>query len=186
MTEQPEVVSDTNALLNLATPLVDGRDRAPSGEDPLKAALTTYDVHVPMEVLGEVAQASRGDDLLSAAADAVMKASNHLTTHSVEDKGAEPMKYGLDAGESNAIRLANDLEAEMFVTDEFNSTNYIFVSMALDDRNTHYTTPHLLCVLAEHEVLDPRYVDAALTYYADTKCWDEPYLDLLRREHLQR
>jgi rRNA-processing protein FCF1 len=48
------IIVDTNVLVNLATPVVDPRDSAPSGEDPLKAVLTTYDVHVPSAVLGEL------------------------------------------------------------------------------------------------------------------------------------
>ena len=50
----PLIVVDTNVLLNLATPVVDGRTRAPAGQDSLKAVLTAYDVHVPSSVLGEV------------------------------------------------------------------------------------------------------------------------------------
>jgi hypothetical protein len=58
----PTAVVDTNGILNLATPVVDDRDRAPSGADPLRTVLTTYDVHVPATVVGEVTTASRHDD----------------------------------------------------------------------------------------------------------------------------
>jgi len=72
----------------------------------------------------------------------------------------------------------------MFVTDEFNTTNYLIVSIALDDRNTLFTTPHLLCVLAQREILSSQCVDAALTYYIEIKDWDEQYIDRLRAEYL--
>ena len=185
MEDKPITVVDTNVLLNLATPVVDGRPAAPTGADPLKALLSSYDVHVPASVIGELSAATGSGDLLSAAADLVLKASRHLTTHDVETEIDEPLDYGLDQGESDGIWLANALDAPLFITDEFNSTNYLFVSLALDDRNTLFTTPHVLCKLASREVLPPEYVDAALSYYVDSKGWDEQYLDQLRRRYLR-
>ena len=184
MGEQAKIVVDTNVLLNLALPVVDGRDHAPTGEDPLKTLLSTYDVHVPDSVLGEVSDATRGDDLLAAAATLVLNAAHHLTTHDVAAATEEPLTYGLDIGESHAIWLTNERAMEMFVTDEFNTTNYLFVSLALEDRNRLYTTPHILCVLANQGFLSIPYVDAALTYYTETKDWDRQYVDLLRAKYL--
>ena len=40
MGEKAVTIVDTNVLVNLATPVVDGRPRTPSGADPLKALLT--------------------------------------------------------------------------------------------------------------------------------------------------
>jgi len=177
-------VVDANVLLNLTTPVVDGRSYAPSGADPLKTLLVTYDVHVPASVLGEITDATGSGDLLSAAADLVLRASRHLTTHDVESQIDGPLEYGLDQGESEGIWLANDLDADMFVTDEFNSTNYLFVNLALDDRNTLFTTPHILCTFATNGVLPSEYVDAALTYYVETKGWDQQYVGQLRRQYL--
>lgn len=185
MTEKASIVVDTNVLLNLALPVVDGRSRAPTGEDPLKALLTVYDVHVPSSVLGEVGEATGSDDLLAAAADLVLMAADHLTTHDVTTEMDEPLAYGLDRGESHGIWLANELAAKMFVTDEFNSTNYLFVSLALEDRNTLFTTPHVLCVFVDRDILSSQYVDRALTYYVETKNWDRQYIDQLRRKYLR-
>ncbi len=184
MGTQPTIVVDTNVLLNLGTPVVDQREKAPSGADPLKAVLSSYDVHVSTGVLGELGEAAGDDDLLAAAADLVLQASHHLTGHDVEAELDEPIEYGLDTGESQSIWLANALDAAMFVTDEFNSTNYLLVALALDDRNTLFTTPHLLCALADHETLRPEYVTAALTYYVDTKGWDQHYIERLRHTYL--
>jgi hypothetical protein len=72
----------------------------------------------------------------------------------------------------------------MFITDEFNATNYLLVALALADRNTLFTTPHVLCALAARSVLDRRYVEAALTYYIETKHWDREYVGSLRRKYL--
>ena len=107
------------------------------------------------------------------------------TTHDVDGELTDPLGYGLDQGESHGIWLANHLDAAMFVTDEFNTTNYLLVALALADRNTLFTTPHVLCVLAVHEVLDRRYVDAVLTYYVETKGWDAEYVERLRAIRLE-
>jgi hypothetical protein len=180
------IVVDTNVLLNLATPVVDGRSKSATGGDPLMAVLTSYDVHIPDSVLGEVSEAMGSDDLLSAAASTVLMASDTLTTHDVDADIDEPLNYGLDPGESQGIWLANEMNAEMFITDEFNTTNYLFVSLALDDRNILFTTPHVLCTLAEHDVLTTGYVDAALTYYIETKGWDNECIERLRDNYLHR
>lgn len=184
MPEQAVAVVDTNVLLNLATPVADARATAPTGEDPFKAFLVSYDVHTPASVLGEVSEATGSGDLLSAAADIVLQAAGHLTTHDVDDRIDGPLDYGLDRGESEGIWLANDLDADLFVTDEFNTTNYLFVSLALNDRNTLFTTPHILCTLATHDILPTAYVAAALTYYVETKHWDSQYVTQLRKQYL--
>jgi len=184
MGDQASIVVDTNVLLNLATPVVDGRESAPSGEDPLLAVLSAFDVHVPASVVGEVTDAADGDDLLAAAATAVLRASHHLSTHDVAGTIDGPLEYGLDTGEVHGIWLANDLSAGMFVTDEFNRTTYLLVSLALADRDSLYTTPHLLCLLAESDVLSPAYIAGALTYYVDRKDWDRAYVEQLRERYL--
>jgi hypothetical protein len=184
MTERAVAVVDTNVLLNLATPVVDSRTQAPSGGDPLKALLTAYDVHVPASVLGEVTDATGDDDLLAAAADLVLNAAHHLTTYDVDDRTDEPLNYGLDRGESDCIWLANELDADLFVTDEFNTTNYLFVTLALDDRNSLFTTPHILCTLSTHDILAEEYVETALSYYVETKGWDGQYVAQLRQRCL--
>ncbi len=183
MADRPVVVVDTNVLLNLATPVVDGRAHAPSGEDPFRTVLAGYDVHVPSSVLGEVSEAIESDDLLSAAAELVFRASHQLTTHEVDAAIEGPLEFGLDPGESHGIWLANELAADMFVTDEFNTTNYLFVSLALEDRNTLFTTPHVLCMLAADGILDVGYVNAALTYFVETKGWDRQYIGQLRSKY---
>jgi rRNA-processing protein FCF1 len=181
----PTIVVDTNVLLNLALPVVDRREIAPTGADPLRVVLTAYDVHTPSSVLGELVSASQSEDLLGAAADLVLLAASHLTTHDVEAQLEQPLEYGLDEGESHGIWLTNELDAEMFVTDEFNSTNYLLVSLALDDRNALFTTPHVLCSVASHGLLDTQYVDAALSYFVQTKGWDRGYVQLLRGKYLR-
>lgn len=184
MVDLAVVVVDTNVLVNLATPVVDQRDTAPSGADPLKAVLTSYDVHVPSAVLGELTEIAAGDDLLGAAAGTVLSAANWLTDHNVQNRIDDEFDYALDEGETHCIALTNDIDADMFVTDEFNSIKFQLISLVIDNRNILFTTPHLLCVLADHGVLDARYVDHALSYFIETKHWDRSYVNQLRMLYL--
>lgn len=181
---KPVAVVDANVLLNLTTPVVDGRTDAPSGEDPLRAMLSSYDVYAPKTVLGEITEASSSGDLLSAAANAVLLASDHITIRDVTEEIDGSLEYGLDPGESRGIWLANELAADLFVTDEFNTSNYLLVSIALEDRNTLFTSPHVLCKLAERGVLSVEYVNSVLTYLCSVKYWDRSYVDGLRRRYL--
>ena len=185
MSERAVAVVDTNVLLNLATPVVDGRPKAPSGGNPLKALLTAYDINVPASVLGEVTDATGDDYLLAAAADLVLQAAHHVTSHDVDNRADEPLDYGLDQGEAEGVWLANELEGDLFITDEFNPTNYLFINLALNDRSTLFRTPHILCTLTTHEILPMEYVDAALSYYIETKGWDAQYIAQLRQHHLE-
>lgn len=184
MADRAVIVVDTNVLINLATPVVDQRDRAPTGADPLKAVLSTYDVHVPSAVLGELAEIAAGDDLLGTAATTVLAAAQWMAPHDVGDQTNDLLDAELDDGELHCIALTNELNSVMLVSDEFNAINYQLISLAINDQNILFTTPHLLCVLAEHDVLDARYVDHALSYYIETKHWDRSYVDALRREYL--
>ena len=45
-------------------------------------------------------------------------------------------------------------------------------------------TPHILCTLTTHEILPEEYVDAALTYFVETKGWDAQYVSQLRQQYL--
>ena len=78
---------------------------------------------------------------------------------------------GLIVGNPNASGWRMNYRRSFSSTDEFNTINYLFVTLALDDRNILFTTPHLLCSLVPHELLPIEYVDTALTYYVEIKGW---------------
>ena len=89
---------------------------------------------------------------------------------------AEPTSHsnGLDQGKAESVWLANELEADLFITDEFTTTNYLF------------PTPHILCTHATHEILPVEYVDAALSHYVEIKGLDVQYVAQLRQHHFER
>jgi hypothetical protein len=184
MGTEPTAVLDANVLLSLATPVVDGRDRAPSGADPLRTVLATDNVHVPATVVGEVTTAAQQEDLLGTAATLVLRSTAHVTTHDIGSRPDDGVTVGLDRGEAAAIRLANDREADLLVTDEFNSTTYLLIATAVADRTALVTPPHLLCRLAETGRLPPAYVQTALSYYVETNGWDRTYVAALRGRYL--
>lgn len=53
----------------------------------------------------------------------------------------------------------------------------------IQDRNALFTSPHVLCALADRGVVSTEYASAALTYLCNLKHWDEAYADALRREY---
>ena len=90
MPERAGAVVDTNMLLNLATPVVDGRAQAPSGEDPLKTRLTAYDVHIPASVLGEVADATGNQTFSTELADPPREMPRHDAENVLEELAGLP------------------------------------------------------------------------------------------------
>lgn len=184
MSGPPSIVVDTNVLLNLATPIVDTRQKAPSGEDPLKVLLTVYDVHIPDVILSELYKISDGEDLLATASDLVLKTTDYLTTHNINYEDRLTLS-SLDKGEICCILLANNLKADMFITDEFNSINYVIISSAVNDSNILFTTPQVLCILAREGFIDKRYIDMTLTYLSDIKNWNYEIVEVYRQKYLR-
>jgi hypothetical protein len=56
-------------------------------------------------------------------------------THNVDEQTDSSLECGLNCGESDCIWLANEMETDLFVTDGFNTTNYPFVTLTLEDRD---------------------------------------------------
>lgn len=133
------MVADTSALVSLAM----AADAAP---DPLSLCLQTYDVVVPDVVLAELDELTSFDDAHGRAATAVSDRMDDLTVRSVTlDAG-----FPLDDGENAAVTLANEIEAALFLCDEFARLGLIHASLA----NTRLlTTPTLLSVFVRRDRL---------------------------------
>ncbi|WP_222913039.1 hypothetical protein [Natrinema sp. SYSU A 869] len=153
-----ELVADTSALVSIG--IVMG-----SNPNPLSLCLDVYDVLVPDEVVEELQEIASYDDNHGRAATAFLDRTNELAVQSV-DLDAE---FPLDDGESAAVTLANEIDAALFLCDEFNRLGLIHASLA-DTRLV--TTPTLLSVFVRNDQLTS---DEALTLLSDintARSWD--------------
>jgi len=103
-------------------------------------------VFVPDTVLEELREISSYDDDHGTAARAVLDQADAVTVQSV-DLDAE---FPLDDGENAVVTLANEIDATLFLCNEFNSLGLVHVSLA-DTRLM--TTPTLLSVFVRSDRL---------------------------------
>lgn len=155
----PVLVADTSGLASLATAA--GRD-----PDPLALCLDTYEVLIPEPVVEELEEMSSYDDAHGRAAETVLDRGNDLTVEWV----ALDEKFPLDDGENAAVTLANDVEAELFLCDEFDRLGLIHASLA-DTRLV--TTPTLLSVFVRRGLLSREEALALLDVIGHARSWEE-------------
>ncbi len=152
------VIADTSGLVSLGI-------ACGSNPDPLSLCLATYDVCVPTEVIEELQEIASYNDTHGRAATAVCDRFAEFTIRSV-DLDAE---FPLDDGENAAVTLANEVDAELFLCDEFNSLGLIHASLA----NTRLvTTPTLLSVFVRTEQLTTGQARALLEEMSRARSWD--------------
>lgn len=126
------LVADTSGLVSLGC--------ATNGDhQPLNLCLETHETWIPRNVVEELEEIASFDDVHGRGATAALDRAADVTIKSVElDEG-----FPLDAGEHAAVTLANDIDAELLLCDEFNRLGLIHASLA----NTRLvTTPTLLAV----------------------------------------
>jgi len=152
------LIADASALVSLG--IVTGDD-----PDPLALCLSQYEVVVPTAVIDELRETASYEDIHGHAASAVLDRADSLTTQSI-DLDAE---FPLDDGENAAVTLANDLDASLFLCDEFNQLGLIHASLA-DTRLV--TTPTLLSVLVRTEHLSAAEARSLLDSISDARSWD--------------
>ncbi|WP_336361549.1 hypothetical protein [Haladaptatus sp. ZSTT2] len=152
------LVADTSALVSLG--IVSDSD--PS---PLSLCLDGYAVFVPNAVIEELEEIASYDDKHGQAATAVLDRTAELTVHSVALDAAFP----LDDGENAAVTLANEIDATLFLCDEFNSLGLIHASLA-DTRLV--TTPTLLSVFVRMGRLTPDDARTLLDDISTARSWD--------------
>ncbi|MFC7131393.1 hypothetical protein [Haloferax chudinovii] len=154
----PQLIADASALVSLG--IVTGDD-----PDPLALCLSQYDVVVPTEVINELREIASYDDVHGHAASAVLDQAESFTTQSVELDAEFP----LDDGENAAVILANELDAALFLCDEFNQLGLIHASLA-DTRLV--TTPTLLSVFVRTGQLSAADARLLLDDISDARSWD--------------
>lgn len=154
----PVLVADASALVSLGIV-------AKADPDPLALSLDRYAVVVPTAVVDELREIAVYDDEHGQAATAVFDRTGAFLTQSV-DLDAE---FPLDDGENAAVTLANDLDAALFLCDEFNQLGLIHASLA-DTRLV--TTPTLLSVLVRSGRLSATTARQRLDEISDARSWD--------------
>ena len=178
------VVADTSALVSLAVPRADaavGTD-AP---DPFQYLLTSCDVFVPSEVVTELRDITQYQDIHGAAASNVLAARGHYTVEDPYERGDTPDSrptFGLDDGETDGIVLANALDVDGFLTDEFGGTNFPLIHAVLQGPRI-VPTPRLILDYARNGHLSHETARRLLTTISPHRSWENsPYVSqLLRR-----
>lgn len=153
------LVADTSSLVSLA--VAAGHD-----PDPLALCLDTYEVLIPEAVVEELEEMSSYDDAHGRAAETVLGQGVDLTVEPVTiDK-----EFPLDDGENAAVSLANDVEAALFLCDEFNRLGLIHATLA---STRLVTTPTLLAVFLRREILSREDALVLLDVIGRARSWDE-------------
>ncbi|GGN24367.1 hypothetical protein [Halarchaeum nitratireducens] len=152
------LVADTSGLVSLGTAV----NHAPN---PLDLCLDVYDVHVPTIVVDELRESASYADAHGNAATAVLDREDAVSVTAVTLDADFP----LDDGENAAVTLANDLDAALFLCDEFNSVGLIHASLA-DTRLV--TTPTLLSVFVRTEQLPSMDAIEILEAISAARSWE--------------
>ena len=175
------IVTDTSALVSLAVPRADaavGTDVP----DPFQYLLTSCEVFVPSEVVTELRDITQYQDIHAAAASNVLAARNHYTVADPYERentpDSRPM-FGLDDGETDGIVLANALEVDGFLTDEFGGTNFPLIHAVLQGPRI-VPTPRLIVDYARNGHLSHDAARRLITTISPHRSWENsPYVSQL-------
>jgi len=161
------LVADTSGLVSLGVGSARGREEAtvPPERDLLALCLAEYNVYAPEIVVDELRSVASHDDVHGRGAETVLDRSDELTVR----KASLDADFPLDDGENAAVALANEVDAALFLCDEFNRLGLIHASLA-DTRLV--TTPTLLSVFVRRTCFtDERALDA-LGRIGAARSWD--------------
>jgi hypothetical protein len=177
------VVADTSALVSLAVPRADAAVDTDT-PDPLRYLLTSCTVFVPPEVVAELRDITQYQDVHAAAANNVLAARSHYTVTDPYDRDTTPdarPTFGLDDGETDGIVLANALEVDGFLTDEFGGTNFPLVHAVLQGPRI-VPTPRLIVDYARNGHLSRQAARTLITAISPHRSWENsPYVTQLLR-----
>jgi predicted nucleic acid-binding protein len=174
------VVADTSALVSLAVPRADAAVDT-NTPDPFQYLLTSCDVFVPPDVVAELRDITQYQDIHAAAANNVLAARSYYTVedpYGREDTPDSRPTFGLDDGETDGIVLADALDVDGFLTDEFGGTNFSLIHAV-----RIVPTPRLIVDYARNGHLSPEEARTLITTISLHRSWENsPYVtQLLRR-----
>lgn len=176
------VVADTSAVVSLAVPRADAAYDTDAAPDPLQYLLTSCEVSLPLEVVSELEEITQYQDIHGAAAANVLAARDHYTVEDPYDRTDTPEErptFGLDDGKTDAIVLANALDVDGVLTDEFGGTNFALVHAALQGPRI-VPTPRLLCDYARNGHMTHEEARTLITTISPHRSWENsPYVTQL-------
>lgn len=149
------LVADTSALVSLAIASDDG---------PILLLFTEYEVRIPPAVRRELQDIAAYED---AHADAAIRVLD-LITEPHRQSPTSPPDSPLDAGETAAIALANELNATVFLCDEYSELATVH---ALLSESRLMTIPKMIEALVRRGVLSPAAARAALSEMVTERSW---------------
>ncbi|MGQ4557417.1 hypothetical protein [Halobellus sp. GM3] len=177
------VAADTSALVSLAVARADAAYDTDAAPDPLQYLLTSCDVSVPLEVLTELQDLTQYQDIHGAAATNVLAARDHYTVKDPYERTETPdarPTYGLDDGETDGIVLANALDVDGFLTDEFGGTNFALIHAVLQGPRI-VPTPRLIVDYARNDHMTDAEARRLLATISSHRSWENsPYVAQLR------
>jgi hypothetical protein len=178
------VVADTSSLVSLAVPRADAGYDTATAPDPLQYLLTSCEVFVPPEVVGELRDIAQYTDIHAAAATNVLAARGHYVIEDPYERADTPdtrPAFGLDDGETDGIVLANALDADGFLTDEFGGTNFALIHAVLEGSRI-VPTPRLIRDYARNGHITPEEARTLLVTISPHRSWqNSPYVAQLRK-----
>jgi predicted nucleic acid-binding protein len=173
------VVADTSALVSLVVPRADPKYNTTINPDPFQYFVTSCDVFVSPEVVTELRDMTQYQDIHGAAATNVLAARDHYTItdpYNEDDSLESRPMFGLDTGETDGIVLANALEADGFLTDEFGGTNFPLIHAVLQGPRI-VPTPRLICDCARNGHMTHDEARTVLASISPHRSWeDSPYV----------
>ncbi|WP_226023639.1 hypothetical protein [Halomicrobium salinisoli] len=178
------VVADISALVSLAVPRADAAVDTDT-PDPFQYLLTSCEVFVPSEVGTELRDITQYQDIHAAAANNVLAARGHYTVKDPYERTNTPDSrptFGLDDGETDGIVLANALDVDGFLTDEFGGTNFPLIHAVLQGPRI-VPTPRLIVDYARNGHMSHEEARRLITTISPHRSWeDSPYVtQLLQR-----
>lgn len=177
------VVADTSALVSLAVPRADTAYNTETAPGPLRYLLTSCNVFVPPEVVVELRDLTQYQDIHRAAATNVLGARDHYTVEDPYERADTPDSrptFGIDDGETDGIVLANALDVDGFLTDEFGGTNFALIHAVLQGPRI-VPTPRLICDYARNGHMTEDEARTLLATISPHRSWgNSPYVAQLR------
>jgi hypothetical protein len=135
----------------------------------------------------ELRDITQYQDIHGAAASNVLSASDHYTIGDPYERADTPDSrptFGLDDGETDGIVLANALDVDGFLTDEFGGTNFPLIHAVLHGSRI-VPTPRLLCDYARNGHMTVEEATTLITTISSHRSWDNsPYVTQLVK-HLE-